>query len=203
MQTSFLPWIGLFLSVAGGVFTTVLQSRPVKLIGSIILYFGGSILLLNVCSPQTCAALLICGIGVTVLLGTGNLNLRDVETDHAEIRENFLLRLLLAVIFGILAYTVTGRLRLWIPVRRSVLFASLWIGMISLISLALDDVMLFRCVYMQNICLAFTISYIYIENSILVFACFAAINLLTAFGSAVLISGQPPEPPVRSEEEEA
>ena len=63
MQMSFLPWIGLLLSIAGGAFSNVFQSAPVKIIGSIILYFGGSILLLNVSSPQTCAALLICGIG--------------------------------------------------------------------------------------------------------------------------------------------
>ena len=193
MQAPFLPWIGLALSIAGGIFTTVFQASPVKLIGSIFLYFGGSILLLNVSSAQTCAALLICGIGVTVLLGTGNLNLNDTESAQPESRQNFIFRLLLALIFGVLAYTATERLRMWIPVRRTVLFTSLWIMMISLISLALDDVLLFRCVYLQNICLAFTISYIYIENSILVFACFAAINLLTAFGSAVLISGQAPE----------
>ena len=190
MQPSFLPWIGLFLSLAGGVLTNVIQSAPVKLTGTVILYFGGSILLLNVSSPQTCAALLICGIGVSVLLGTGNLNLRDADDDKSRIRDNFAFRLILSIIFAVLAYTVTERLRLWIPVRRTVLFTSLWVVMLSLISLTLDDELLFRCVYMQNICFAFTITYIYIENSILVFACFAAINLLTAFGCAILISGK-------------
>ena len=199
MQMSFLPWIGLLLSIAGGTFTNVFQSAPVKMIGTIILYFGGSILLLNVSSPQTCAALLICGIGVSVLLETGNLNLHNADEDQSEIRQNFVFRLLLALIFAVLAYTVTERIRLWIPVRRSVLFTSMWVGMLSLISLTLDDVLLFRCVYMQNICFAFTISYIYIENSILIFACFAAINLLTAFGSAVLISGKNPESAGRTE----
>ncbi len=199
MQATFLPFIGLLLSIAGGIFANVFQTPPIKLIGSIILYFGGSILLLNVSSPQTCAALLICGIGVTVLLGTGNLNLRDIETDQTGLKENYLFRILIAAIFGILAYTLTGRLRLWIPVRRSVLFTSLWVGMISLISLALDDILLFRCIYLQNICLAFTMSYIYIENSVLVFACFSAINLLMAFGSAVLISSQTSETPERTD----
>ncbi len=199
MQTAFLPWIGLLLSLTGGVLSNVIQSAPVKLIGSIILYFGGSILLLNVCSPQTCAALMICGIGVSVLLGTGNLNLRDADDDWSAIRENIVFRLLLAIIFGILAYTVTERIRMWIPVRRSVLYTALWIGMLSLISLVLDDVLLFRCIYLQNICFAFSIIYIYIESSILVFACFAAINLLTAFGCAVLITGKSPESAERTE----
>ena len=53
MQAPFLPWIGLALSIAGGIFTTVFQASPVKLIGSIFLYFGGSILLLNVSSAQS------------------------------------------------------------------------------------------------------------------------------------------------------
>ena len=58
--------------------------------------------------------------------------------------------------------------------------------MMSLIALTLDDDLLYRCIYLQCICLSFTIVYIYMENSVLVFGFLAAINLMMAFGGAVL-----------------
>ena len=56
----------------------------------------------------------------------------------------------------------------------------------SLIGLTLDDDLLSRCIYLQCVCLSFTILYIYMENSVLVFGFLAAINLMMAFGGSVL-----------------
>ena len=142
-------------------------------------------MLMTSCSFQTCAALLVCGIGTSVLLGTGNLS-RDLRGASGPGKENRWFRLILAVIFALLSYTLTERIRFWIPVRRTILFAALWITMMSLTGLTLDDDLLFRCIYLQCICLSFTIVYIYMENSVLVFGFFAAINLMMAFGGAVL-----------------
>ena len=61
-----------------------------------------------------------------------------------------------------------------------------------LVSLSIEDLMLCRCMHLQAVCLCFTLCYIYMENSVLVFACFTAINLLLAFGSAVLCSESSP-----------
>ena len=75
---------------------------------------------------------------------------------------------------------------MWIPVRRTVLYIAVWTMLMDLICLAMDDDLLFRCIYLQSICLAFTICYVYMESSVLIFAFFAVINLMMAFGSAVL-----------------
>ena len=185
MTSLWLPWAGIFLCAAGGLLVHTAGRAIGKLLGLFILFAGGSIMLMTSCSFQTCAALLVCGIGTSVLLGTGNLS-RDLRGTSGPGKENRWFRLILAVIFALLSYTLTERIRFWIPVRRTILFAALWITMMSLTGLTLDDDLLFRCIYLQCICLSFTIVYIYMENSVLVFGFFAAINLMMAFGGAVL-----------------
>jgi len=150
-------------------------------------------MLLNVCSFQMCAALFACGVGVTVLLGTGSGGRRP-KSSRRGMRGVLLFRAVLSLILGVIAYTVTEKIRMWLPVRRTVLLISIWVIMMDLISLSIDDDLLFRCFYLQGICLSFTLSYIYMENSVLVFGCFAVINLLMAFGGAVLTGGQSPDP---------
>ena len=185
MTSLWLPWAGIFICAAGGLLVHTAGRAIGKLLGLFILFAGGSIMLMTSCSFQTCAALLVCGIGTSVLLGTGNLS-RDLRGASGPAKDNRWFRLILAVIFALLSYTLTERIRFWIPVRRTILFAALWITMMSLTGLTLDDDLLFRCIYLQCICLSFTIVYIYMENSVLVFGFFAAINLMMAFGGAVL-----------------
>lgn len=187
-----IPLAGVILYGSGCLLLNAVQIRSVKLAGVMVLYLGGSILLLNVCSFQMCAALFICGIGVVVLLGTGYKDQNKMTSFMENSREALLLRIILFVVFGILAYTVMENLRLWVPVQRRVLLVSVWCILLGLVSLSLDDDLFSRSVYSQSICLSFTISYINMENSMLVFACFAVINLMMAFGSAVLISRQLP-----------
>ncbi len=158
-----------------------------RLLGLFFAYLGGSIMLLTACSFQTCTALFICGVGSAVLLGTGNLGHRTFDVSVKDHRKT-VFQIILILMLGIISYTLTEQIRFWIPVRRTVLFVSVWICLMNLIDLALDDTLLNRCIFLQSICLAFTVVYIYMESSILVFACFAAINLLLAFGSAVLNS---------------
>ena len=180
-----LPLIGFLLCGIGGVIINSVSHFFAKLFALSGLYLGGSLMLLSTSSFQMCAALLICGIGCTVLIGTENHDPHPLEpADDIKVHTAF--RLLLALALGILAYTVSERLRLWIPIRRNILFISVWLCLISLTGLSLDDDLLFRCIHLQCICLAFTLSYIYMESSVLVFACFAAINLLLAFGCGVL-----------------
>ena len=185
MNTVWLPWLGILVCGIGGLFVNTAGRTIWKLLGLFILFAGGSIMLLTACSFQTCLALLVCGIGTSVLLGTGNLN-RDPAGSSGMEKGNRWFRTILAVIFALLSYTLTERIRFWIPVRGSILFAGVWISMMSLIGLTLDDDLLCRCIYLQCICLAFTIVYIYMENSVLVFGFFAAINLMMAFGGSVL-----------------
>ena len=156
-----------------------------KLLGLFILFAGGSLMLMTSCSFQTCVALLVCGVGTSVLLGTGTLP-RNFRMPSGWDRENRWFRIILAVILALLSYTLTERIRFWIPVRGTILCTALWISMMSLIGLTLDDGLLYRCIYLQCICLSFTIIYIYMENSVLVFGFLAAINLMMAFGGAVL-----------------
>ena len=180
-----LPWAGIFVCGIGGLLVHTAGRAIGKLLGLFILFAGGSIMLLTSCSFQTCLALLVCGIGTSVLLGTGNLSRNSGRSSDPN-KDIRWFRIILAVIFALLSYTLTERIRFWIPVRRTILFAAVWITMMSLIALALDDDLLFRCIYLQCICLSFTIVYIYMENSVLVFGFLAAINLMMAFGGAVL-----------------
>ncbi len=190
-----IPIAGLLLSGLGGIILNAFQATLLKLAGVISLYLGGSILLLNVCSFQMSISLLVVGISVTVLLGTGHRGHNWLRSEmKGGIRQTLVFRLLLSLILGVLAFTVTERLRLWIPVRRTVLFAAVWISLMCLLSLSVDDDLLYRCIYLQGICLSFTLIYIYMGSSVLVFACFAAINLLMAFGSAVLTTGKDNSP---------
>ena len=182
-----LPLIGFLLCSAGGIVIYALPVFQVKLLALSGLYLGGSLLLLNNGSFQMCAALLVCGIGCTVLLGTGGHDPYPGKT-AAGVRVNTVFCLLLSLALGILAYTASERLRLWIPIRRNILFTSVWLCLMSLTGLSLDDDLFSRCVHLQCVCFAFTLSYIYMEGSILVFACFAAINLLMSFGCGVLIN---------------
>ena len=193
-RLAFLPYAGLFLCAVGGLLVNMVVKPAFKLIGLAVLYLGGSILLLNVCSFQMSAALFVCGIGVTVLLGSALRENPVPVQPTGTFREWFLFRLLLALILGVLSYTASEMLRYWIPVRATILFISLWISFMGIVSLALDNVMLYRCICLQSICLAFTISYMYMESSVLVFAFFAAINLLLAFGGSVLSMGGKTEP---------
>ena len=179
---------GLALSGAGCIAINAFPWIRYKLIGLSLFYLGGSLMLLNVCSPQICAAFFACGVGSTVLLGTGHTADRSQTDPEADLIQTSLFRLLLAVVLCILAYMVTLRARLWIPVRGSVLFVVFSAFMMDLISLSMDDNLTFRCVYLQGICLAFSLCYVYMENSVLVFACFTAINLLMAFGCSLLVS---------------
>ena len=185
MTAFWLPRVGIFVCGAGGLLVHIAGRAIGKLLGLFTLFAGGSILLLTSWSFQTCVALLVCGIGTSVLLGTGNLS-RNTGRSPEWYKENRWFRAILALIFALISYTLTERIRFWIPVRGTILFAAVWISMMSLIGLTLDDDLLFRCIYLQCICLSFTIIYIYMENSVLVFGFFAAINLLMAFGGAVL-----------------
>lgn len=184
-----LPWFGLTLGGIGGMMLNVMPDAVTRLIGLVLLYLGGSVLLLNVCSFQMCAALFVCGIGVIVLLWSSQRENSSAEHSIKPAREWILFRIFLSLIFGVLAYTATELVRFWLPVRSTILFISLWISLLSLSSLALDDMMLYRCICLQSLCLSFTVCYIYMENSVLVFAFFAAINLLMAFGGSVLSMG--------------
>ena len=179
---------GLAFSGLGFISINAFPRIRYKLIGLSLFYLGGSLMLLNVCSPQMCAAFFACGVGSTVLLGTGHNTDRTQDASDEDLIRTSLFRLLLAVVLCVLAYMVTLRARLWIPVRGSVLFVVFSTFMMDLISLSMDDNLLFRCVYLQGICLAFSLCYIYMENSVLVFACFTAINLLMAFGCSLLVS---------------
>lgn len=185
MTAVWLPRAGIFICGIGGLLVHAAGRAIGKLLGLFILFAGGSIMLMTSCSFQTCIALLVCGVGTSVLLGTGNLS-RDSRGPSGSGREKRWFRIILAIIFALLSYTLTERIRFWIPVRGTILFTAVWISMMSLIGLTLDDDLLYRCIYLQCICLAFTIIYIYMENSVLVFGFFAAINLMMAFGGAVL-----------------
>ncbi len=187
-----IPLVGFLISGLGCALLNTVRMRFWKLAGVMLLYFGGSILLLNVCSFQMCVAFFVCGIGVVVLFWAGGGSLNKMNFSVNDAKEDLIFRFLLFVVFGILSYTIMEHIRLWIPVQRRVLFISVWCIMSGLISLSLDDDLFFRCVYLQSICLSLTIAYINMENSMLVFACFAVINLMMAFGCGVLISRQLP-----------
>lgn len=187
-----IPYIGLILCGAGGAVLNVLQLRMAKLGGVVMLYLGGSILLLSVCSFQMCAALFICGVGSAVLLATGSREGADQAVRNGQNRGVLVFRFLLALVLAVISYTASERLHFWIPVRRTVLFVCCWIMLMCLVSLSIEDLMLYRCMHLQAVCLSFTLCYIYMENSVLVFACFTSINLLLAFGSAVLCSDHLP-----------
>lgn len=192
-QASLFSLLGLFLSGAGGMLLNVAPLAFLKLLGLLLLYLGGSVLLLNICSFQMCAALFVCGIGSVVLLwSVQRSNFTDVSLRRIK-KEWFAFRLLLNIMLGVLAYSAMELLRYWVPVRSLNLFVSLWVGLMSIINLNLDDIMLFRCICLQSACLAFTILYIYIENSVLVFAFLAVINLLMAFGGSVLSMEENPD----------
>lgn len=193
IQSSLLQFFGILLCGLGGVLLNIMPRPIARLGGLIMLYIGGSVLLLNVCSFQMCAALFVCGIGAVVLIGSALRENTEAASPRGTTREWFLLRLFLAAILGLLAYTSNELLRFWIPVRQTILFIGLWIGLMGLASLTLDDMMLSRCICLQSICLAFTICYVYLENSVLVFASFAAINLLLAFCGSVLSMNSTPE----------
>lgn len=184
-RMTILPMIGFLLCGAGGIIIYSVSYYYGKLFALSGIYLGCSLMLLNTSSFQMCAALLICGIGCTVLIGTGSRDPHSLAPED-DVRVHMAFRLLLALALGILAYTASERLYLWIPIRRNILFISLWLCLMSLTGLSMDNGLLFRCIHLQCICLAFTLSYIYMESSVLVFACFAAINLLMAFGCGVL-----------------
>ena len=177
------------MSITGIVFLNAMIQPILKLTGLALFYLGGSILLLNVCSFQMCAALLVCGIGVTVLFGTADREhfIHPEPIEDARIMNIF--RLILTVMIGILSYTITDLFQYWIPVRRSFLFVCVMAGLMGLISLSLDEDLIFRCMHLQSLCLAFTICYVIMENSVLVFSFFVAINLLMAFGGTVMVMG--------------
>jgi hypothetical protein len=192
-RLTFLPLIGLLLCGTGCVLVNMVVRPVTKLVGLMLLYLGGSVLLLNVCSFQVCAALFVCGIGVTVLLGSAQ---REKPVDlraEGSTRAWLLFRLLLCLVIGVLAYIASDLIRFWVPVRSTILFISLWIGLMSLFSLSLEDEMLYRCILLQSLCFTFTVCYMFMESSVLVFAFFAVINLLMAFGGSVLSMGGLPE----------
>ena len=176
----------------------VLPGPLMKLSGLFLAYLGGSVLLLNTCSFQMCAALLVCGVGAAVLFGTSLRGNALYNGSERPSRVPLLFRGILAVMTGILTYTASDALYYWLPVRKTVLFIMLWIALMSLFSLTLDDFIPFRCIYLQSICLAFTVTYIYMESSILVFAFFAVINLFMAFGGSVLSMGKQAKPAEQS-----
>lgn len=189
-RLALLPYVGLLLCAVGGMLVNMVVKPIFKLLGLSVLYLGGSVLLLSVCSFQMSAALFVCGIGVTVLLGSALRDNPVPAQPTKALREKFLFRLLLALISGVLSYTASEMLRYWIPVRVTILFISLWISFMGMVSFSLDDVMLYRCICLQSFCLAFTVFYMYMESSVLVFAFFAAINLLLAFCGSVLSMGR-------------
>lgn len=184
-QTLLIPLMGMFLCAAGGILLNIMPAVLVKLTGLLLFYLGGCVLLLSVCSPQMCAALLVSGVGVSVLLGTSQLE-NHAGRELPVPRVNLFFRIVLALISGILAYTASDILHYWLPVRQTILFVVLWNTLLCLFSLSLDDVLIYRCIYLQSVCISFTITYIYMEGSVLVFAFFAVINLLMAFGGSVL-----------------
>ena len=194
-QAVLIPLMGLILCSAGSLLLNTMTTVLVKLTGLVIFYMGGCVLLLSVCSPQMCAALLVSGIGVAVLLGISQRENPD-EILESGPRVNRIFRIVLAVISGILAYTASDALHYWIPVRQTILFVVLWNTLMCLFSLSLDDKLIYRCMYLQAVCVSFTITYIYMESSVLVFAFFAVINLLMAFGGSVLSL---PKPETREE----
>ncbi|MBR6088385.1 MAG: hypothetical protein IKP86_00530 [Anaerolineaceae bacterium] len=184
---------GVVLFIAGGSLLNIFLSVPAKLGGLLTLYLGAAVLLLRICSLQMCLALAICGVGVTILflsVPRGSLMQDHHEADR---RVYLWFRVLLAFVSGVLAYTAVELLRFWIPVRQTVLFPAVYVMLAGLISLSLDDTMLYRCICLQSVCLAFTITYIFTESSVLVFAFFTVINLLLAFGGSVLSMGSAPE----------
>ena len=184
-----LSLFGLVLCGAGGVFLNVMFRPILKLAGLFLLYLGGSVMLLNICSFQMCAALVVCGIGVVVLLGSAQRERPVSGRTYENNREWFYFRLLLSLMLGVVAYTASDLMRFWIPIRSTVLFLSIWIGLMGLFGLSLDDEMLYRCVYLQSLCIVFTVCYIYMENSVLILAFLSVINLLMAFGGTVLSMG--------------
>ncbi len=189
-QALLIPLMGTLLCAAGSLLLNIMTTVLVKLTGLLLFYLGGCVLLLSVCSPQMCAALLVSGVGVAVLLGTSQLE--NPEDHQLPItRVNLFFRIVLALISGILAYTASDILHFWIPVRQTILFAVLWNTLMSLFSLSLDDVLIYRCMYLQSVCISFTVTYIYMERSVLIFAFFAVINLLLAFGGFMLSLPKP------------
>lgn len=187
-----IPAAGLIISIAGGLMVHIPERNVLRLLGLFMVYLGGSILLLTACSFQTCLALLVCGIGTSVLLGTGGIGRMNQRNENGPAREKRLFRVILTLMLAMVSYTLSERIRYWIPVRRTVLFVCVWTSLMSLIDLAMEDDLLYRCIYLQCICLSFTVVYIYMESSMLVFACFAAINLLMAFGGSILAAARYP-----------
>lgn len=188
--TALIPWAGLLFCSAGAFIVHTLEKRIAKSLGLFLIYLGGSILLLTACSFQTCLALLVCGIGSAVLLGTGNSENQDAARSGGAESRRRIFSVILLLMLGLVSYTLTEQIRFWIPVRQTVLFAAVWVCLMALIDLSMADDLQYRSIYLQCVCLSFTMVYIYMESSILVFACFAAINLLMAFGSSILTSGR-------------
>ena len=131
----------------------------------------------------------VCGIGAAVLMGTSLREHPVVPAAGKNTKVQTIFRFLLCVVLGILAYTASEVLRYWIPVHNTILFVSLWTGLVSLFTLSYENEMLYRCICLQSLCFAFTLCYIYMENSVLIVAFLAALNLLLAFGSSVLSMG--------------
>ena len=188
-QVELITRLGLAAGIIGAVLIAVIMRKEVKLLGLALLYLGGSSLLLNVCSFQICAALFVCGIGVVVLFWSA---VRETSEFILSIKNNIIqiiFRFTITFVLGLLTYTSMKLLRFWIPVSQPVLFLCLFVSLVSLVSLALNDTLLYRCIYLQSLCLSFTICYVFIENSTLVFASFSAINLLMSFCGSVLVMG--------------
>ena len=186
---AFLPVIGLLVCILGELFMNLMIKPVLRLSGLILLYLGGSILLLSVCSFQMCAALFVCGIGCTVLMGTALRENPVILKSENNSRLRFAFRLLFCLIPGILAYTASELLRYWLPVHFLILTISLWTGIMCLFNLAIEDELFYRCIWLQSFCFAFTLCYVYMENSVLIVAFLAAINLLISFGCTILSMG--------------
>lgn len=164
-----------------------------RMIGFLMVYLGGVLLLLRICTLQVLAGLLVSGLAGIITLSIGHIQFSEPVVIHRQ-GISLISDYLTAFALLLLAYAVERKLRLWIPVPDSLLLSSLYLFFCSLKSLITSFTLTDGFIHISCILFAFTMIYLLLETSTLVFACLIAINLLIAFiGAYITVPEEIPE----------
>ncbi len=200
-QLPFTSIIGVGIITFAGLAILVNQDpreRRLSILAYILLYIGTVFLLFRIFSVQILFILFLTGLAGGMILGTDHIDLH-AGIHRPAITPGILFMAVFGSVLWVMVLSIEPRIAVWIPVPDSVLFSALWMIVVGIAAISLNDDHFQLFLGLLLVFFGFELVYILLEDSSLVFAFLTAINLLIALAGAYVLS-KPEDDPEISED---
>ncbi len=162
------------------------EERRYSVLAYILHYIGAVLLLVRIFSPQILFILFITGFAGGLILGTEHVNWQ-APIRMPDITPGLLFRAVFSLVLWVMILSIEPRIAVWIPIPDSILFSSLWMIVMGIAIIGLNDDHFMMFLGLLLVFFGFELVYILLEDSSLVFGFLTAINLLIALSGAYVL----------------